>query len=71
MRAPGSNTPPSATVAPPGQHSAIADDAAFFEAVCLEAGRRPEAADAYRRYLAGQAPRHAAEARARLSALAP
>jgi TolA-binding protein len=58
-------------VLPPGQLSEIADDAAFFEAVCLEADRRPEAADAYRRYLAGQAPRHAAEARARLSALAP
>jgi TolA-binding protein len=55
----------------PGQSSEIADDAAFFEAVCLEAGRRAEAADAYRRYLAGPAPRHAAQARARLSALAP
>jgi hypothetical protein len=55
----------------PGDDPAIADDAAFFEAVCLEASRRPEAADAYRRYLAGGAPRHAAEARARLSAIGP
>jgi hypothetical protein len=52
-----------------GESSAIADDAAFFEAVCLEVVRRDDAADAYRRYLAGRAPRHAAEARARLSAI--
>jgi hypothetical protein len=52
-----------------GDASAIADDAAFFEAVCLEADGSPGAADAYRRYLAGPAPRHAAQARARLSAL--
>jgi ferric-dicitrate binding protein FerR (iron transport regulator) len=55
----------------PGASVAVADDAAFFEAVCLEAVGRPGAADAYRRYLAGPAPRHAAAARARLSALAP
>ena len=49
-----------------GEASEIADDAAFFEAVCLEVVRRDDAAAAYRRYLAGGARRHAAEARARL-----
>jgi hypothetical protein len=52
-----------------GDTSTIADDAAFFQAVCLEAGSRHEAADAYRRYLARAAPGHAAAARQRLSAL--
>jgi hypothetical protein len=48
---------------------AAADDGAFFEAVCLEARSRADAAAAYRRYLAGPAARHGADARARLSAL--
>ncbi len=58
-----------AAVARPDGSGAVADDAAFFQAACLEVVGRDQAADAYRRYLARPAPRHAVEARARLSAL--
>jgi hypothetical protein len=50
--------------------SGVADDAAFFLAVSLEAdGRKQDAADAYRRYLKRRMPGHADVARARLTAL--
>jgi ferric-dicitrate binding protein FerR (iron transport regulator) len=48
------------------------DDAAFYDAVCLELlGRAPEAVRAYEAYLGRPHPAHEAEARKRLSTLAP
>jgi hypothetical protein len=48
----------------------LADDAAFWRAVCIEAaGARERAATAFTSYLQRPKPRHAAEARARLQML--
>jgi tetratricopeptide (TPR) repeat protein len=59
-----------AAAAAPGGGARAADPASFWRAVCLEKmGRREEASQAYRRYLARARGAHAGEATRRLEAL--